>query len=84
MAATKSGICVIPDCEENVQYKHLGVCSACYSGLTRWRGRGRAEKQRRLEINHRLVSRMEFIMKNPKHHPRYQKDITAAARRKQR
>ena len=83
-ARPKPGICIIPDCEENVNYHHLQVCSACYSGLTRWRGRGAVEKRRRLEINHRLVSRMEFIMENPKHHPRYQKDINAAARRKKR
>jgi hypothetical protein len=29
-----------------------------------------AEKRRRLEINHRLVSRMGFVMDNPKHHPK--------------
>lgn len=37
--AARSGICIIPDCDEQVSYTHLQVCSACYSGLTRWRGR---------------------------------------------
>jgi hypothetical protein len=61
-------ICCIPDCDEEVRYYHLRVCAACYSGLTRWRGRSLTEKKRRLHINHRLVSRMGFIMDNPKHH----------------
>lgn len=60
--------CIIPDCDEDVRYFHLSVCSACYSGLTRWRGRSLTEKKRRLDINHRLVSRMDFILDNPRHH----------------
>lgn len=60
--------CIIPDCEEEVHYLHLQVCSACYSGLTRWRGRSGTEKRHRLQINRRLVSRMDFILDNPKHH----------------
>lgn len=66
----KRDICCIPDCDEEVKYVHLQVCSACYSGLARWRGRPIAEKRRRLEINHRLVSRMGFVMDNPRHHPK--------------
>lgn len=76
--------CCIPDCDEDVQYTHLQVCSACYSGLARWRGRPAAEKKRRLEINHRLVSRMSFVMDNPKHHPRKREDILKEAARKRR
>ncbi len=63
-------ICCIPECEEDVKYIHLQVCSACYSGLALWRGRTPAQKKRRMEINRRLVSRMGFIMDNPKHHPK--------------
>jgi hypothetical protein len=68
-------ICCIPDCDEDVRYHHLQVCAACYSGLTRWHGRSVTEKRHRLQINHRLVSRMDFIMENPRHH---------AAKRKRR
>jgi hypothetical protein len=75
-------ICTIPDCDEPVKYFHLQVCSACYSGLARWRGRSVAEKRRRLAINHRLVSRMSFVMENPKHHPQKREDIKKAAARK--
>ena len=65
--------CVIPDCDDEVKYHHLQVCSACYSGLTRWRGRSITEKRHRMAINHRLVSRMSFIMDNPKHHAKKRK-----------
>lgn len=63
-------ICQIPECNSEVRYVHLQVCAACYSGLARWRGRPAAEKRHRLEINNRLVSRMEFILDNPRHHPK--------------
>lgn len=68
MAYKSNSTCIIPECEEDVRYHHLKVCAACYSGLTRWRGRSIVEKRHRLAINHRLVSRMDFIMDNPKHH----------------
>ncbi len=60
--------CIIPDCEEEVKYIYLQVCSACYAGLTTWRGRSLQDKEFRLGRNRRLVSRMDFIMDNPKHH----------------
>ena len=60
--------CIIPECEEDVRYYHLEVCAACYSGLSRWRGRSVVEKRHRMGINRRLVSRMDFIMEHPKHH----------------
>ena len=60
--------CIIPECDEEVRYYHLKVCAACYSGLTRWRGRSLTEKRHRMDINRRLVSRMDFILDNPKHH----------------
>ena len=60
--------CIIPECEEEIRYFHLSVCSACYAGLTTWRGRSRADKEFRLGRNKRLVERMGFIMDNPKHH----------------
>lgn len=66
--ATRNTTCIIPDCEEDVRYIHLEVCAACYSGLTRWRGRSIVEKRHRMGINRRLVSRMDFIMEHPKHH----------------
>ena len=67
---TRKETCCIPECDDDVKYVHLQVCSACYSGLARWRGRSIAEKRHRLAINHRLVSRMGFVMDNPKHHPK--------------
>ena len=42
------------------------------------------EKRHRMGINRRLVSRMDFIMENPKHHPRYQKDIERDAAKRKR
>ena len=68
--SNRNSACVIPDCEEDVRYFHLQVCAACYSGLARWRGRSVVEKRHRMGINRRLVSRMDFIMENPKHHPK--------------
>ena len=68
--ADRKEICCIPDCDKEVRYVHLQVCAACYSGLARWRGRPLGEKRQRLEINRRLVSRMDFIIGNPKHHPK--------------
>ncbi len=68
MAKAKT-TCIIPDCKEDVRYIHLQVCAACYSGLARWRGRSIVEKRHRMDINRRLVSRMDFIMEHPKHHP---------------
>lgn len=68
--AQKKDICIIPDCWNEVKYQHLQVCAACYSGLARWRGRSMAEKRHRIKINQRLLSRMDFIMENPRHHPK--------------
>jgi len=82
--ANRREVCCIPDCDEDVKYFHLQVCSACYSGLARWRGRPIGEKRRRLEINHRLVSRMSFVMDNPKHHPRMREEIQKEAARKRK
>lgn len=65
-----TGTCTIPDCDQPVKYHHLQVCSACYSGLARWRGRPAAQKKKHLERCHRLVSRMGFVIDNPKHHPK--------------
>ncbi len=77
-------ICIIPDCDEDVKYIHLQVCTACYSGLTRWRGRSIVEKRHRMGINKRLVSRMDFIMGHPKHHARYAKDLKRIFTKKRR
>lgn len=63
-------ICCIPDCDQPVQYVHLQVCSACYSGLARWRGRPAAAKRLQMARYVRLQSRMDFIMENPRHHPK--------------
>ena len=68
-------ICIIPDCDEEVRYKHLQVCSACYSGLALWRGRPPAAKRKRMGQYVRLQSRMEFIMEHPKHHPVRRDDL---------
>jgi len=84
MATNGREICCIPDCNDEVRYYQLRVCAACYSGLARWRGRSVAEKRRRLEINHRLVSRMGFVMENPKHHPRTQAQVSKEAARRRR
>lgn len=70
--ADHPGICIIPDCYEDVRYKHLEVCAACYSGLARWRGRTPAQKRRHFERCERLVSRMDFVIEHPRHHPQQQ------------
>ncbi len=62
--------CIIPDCDEDVRYIHLQVCAACYSGLAHWRSRSRADKNFRLGRIQRLHSRMEFMIDNPRHHPK--------------
>lgn len=64
----RRGVCIIPECDEPVRYFHLQTCAACYAGLSTWRGRSKADKEFRLARNVRLVSRMDFIMDNPKHH----------------
>ena len=68
--AEKPDICIIPDCEEPVKYRHLQVCGACYSGLALWRGRPIAAKRKRMAQYVRMQSRMDFMMENPKHHPK--------------
>ena len=70
-------ICCIPDCDEPVRYYHLQVCAACYSGLARWRGRNPAQKRKHFKRCERLVSRMGFVMDNPRHHPRTREEIHA-------
>jgi hypothetical protein len=66
--AAQVEICIVDNCEEPVRYYHLHVCSACYSGCTRWRGRKIGEKRKNLGRCNRLVSRMEFILEHPRHH----------------
>lgn len=62
--------CRIGDCWNEVHYKHLQVCKACYSGLATWRGRDPADKEQRLKQIERLKTRMEFILGNPDVHPK--------------
>ena len=68
-------ICCIPDCDQEVRYVHLQVCSACYSGLALWRGRPLSAKRKRMAQYDRLKSRMDFMMENPKHHPARRDDL---------
>ncbi len=68
--ANQVEICIIPNCGEPVRYYHLQVCSACYAGLARWRGRAAAHKREHLARCERLVSRTEFVIENPRHHPK--------------
>ena len=75
-------ICCIPDCDQEVRYVHLQVCSACYSGLARWRGRPLAAKRLQMDRYKRLESRMDFIMENPKHHPVRRDDLDRSRKRK--
>lgn len=77
-------ICCIPDCDEPVRYQHLQVCSACYSGLARWRGRPAALKRQMMQRYVRLQSRMEFITENPKHHPVRRDDLDHGKRKTKR
>jgi len=63
-------MCRIPECDSEAQYLHLQVCSACYSGLAYWRGRSRHAKEKRQRQVQRLESRMEFMIGNPKVHPK--------------
>ena len=67
------GICIIPDCEDRIHYVHLQVCKACYAGLSTWRGRSTTDKRFRLSRIQRLRSRMDFILENPRHHPKKMK-----------
>jgi len=62
--------CMIGNCKNDVKYHFLGVCSACYGGLTTWRGRSVADKRYRLGQIDRLQSRMEFMIDRPKHAPK--------------
>lgn len=66
--------CRIPDCDDEVVYIHLEVCSACYSGLAYWRGRSRHDKEKRQEKIKRLNSRMSFMIDNPRVHPKRKGD----------
>lgn len=77
-------ICIIPDCDEEVRYKHLSVCAACYSGLSLWRGRPPSAKRKRMAQYVRLQSRMEFMMENPKHHPVRRDDLDHGNRKTKR
>jgi hypothetical protein len=67
------GICTIPDCTDPVHYVHLQVCKACYAGLSNWRNRSAEDKRHRRELNLRLLSRMDFILTHPAHHPEQRK-----------
>lgn len=62
--------CKIPNCENEIVYFHLRVCSACYSGLAYWRGRSKRDKEKRLEQIARLNGRMLHMIDNPSDHPR--------------
>ena len=62
--------CRIGECWNDVRYHHLQVCAACYSGLATWRGRNPQEKMERMAQINRLADRMEFMIENPKVHPR--------------
>ncbi len=56
--------CKIENCDSDVVYFHLKVCSACYSGLAYWRGRSTADKRHRLKLTKRLTSRMDHMIEN--------------------
>jgi len=61
--------CKIGGCEEEEHYAILGVCKACYSGLSYWKGRPRQHKEKRLKQLVRLNSRMEHMIENPRNVP---------------
>jgi len=61
--------CKMANCNEDMHYMHLEVCKACYSGLSYWKGRPRAHKEKRLEQLKRLNGRMEFMIDNPRSVP---------------
>lgn len=65
--------CIIDNCDDDVHYLHLQVCKACYAGLATWRGRPVADKRFRLGRIQRLHSRMNFMIDNPRHHPKRKK-----------
>ena len=62
--------CKIPNCDNDVVYHHLRVCSACYSGLAYWRGRSLHDKEKRLTQIKRLNGRMRHMIDNPKDAPK--------------
>jgi len=53
-----------------MKYHRLGVCATCYGGLAYWRGRSIAHKRYRMEQIKRLKSRMDFMIDNPRVHPK--------------
>lgn len=57
--------CKIPNCDSEVVYHHLKVCSACYAGLAYWRGRSNRDKEHRRKLTKRLTSRMEHMIDYP-------------------
>ena len=79
--AERADICIIPNCDQPIRYKHLQVCSACYSGLALWRGRPAAAKRIRMQQYERLKSRMDFMMENPKHHPVRRDDLDSSKKK---
>ena len=62
--------CKIPNCDSEVVYHHLSVCSACYAGLAYWRGRSRYDKEQRLRQVERLDGRLHHMIDSPRDHPR--------------
>ena len=75
-------ICCIPDCDEEVRYKHLGVCAACYAGLALWRGRPAKLKRKRMQQYVRLQSRMQVMIDEPKFHPVRRDDLDRSRKKK--
>ncbi len=63
-------ICKIRGCTDEMHFQYLGVCKACYSGLSYWKGRPRAHKQKRLDQLKRLNGRMSSMIDNPYSVPR--------------
>ncbi len=62
-------ICKIEGCYDEEVYAILGVCKACYSGLSYWKGRPRAHKEARLGQVVRLTGRMEHMIDYPRNVP---------------
>lgn len=61
--------CKIDGCYDEVHYYHLGVCKACYSGLSYWRGRSQLDKYERIESLSRLNGRMQHMLDSPRNVP---------------
>ncbi len=57
-------------CDNEEDYRILGVCKTCYSGLAYWKGRTQAHKRKRAKQLVKLSDRMDHLIDYPRSVPR--------------